>query len=148
MIVERGSDEYWEVLSQKHVSKEACEKLPVELFIVRIVPLRYEFLCSKFNEDGYDAKQSSIQNLQSSAGRTGLHLPKRRLTMRLLRAVRWRRRLRRQRKPLRRTRKVSASQKFRKSGSPMIPAILRLFFARQRNHRMRTRISCQTCRQN
>ena len=57
VIVERGSDEYWEVLSQKHVSKEACEKLPVELFIVRIVPLRYEFLCSKFNEDGYDAKQ-------------------------------------------------------------------------------------------
>ena len=57
VIVERGSDEYWEVLSRKHVSKEACENLPVELFIVRIVPLRYEFLCSKFNEDGYDAKQ-------------------------------------------------------------------------------------------
>ena len=57
VIVERGSDEYWDVLSRKHVSKEACENLPVELFIVRIVPLRYEFLCSKFNEDGYDAKQ-------------------------------------------------------------------------------------------
>ena len=56
-IVERGSDEYWEVLRQKNVTKEACENLPVELFIVRIVPLRYEFLCSKFNEDGYDAKQ-------------------------------------------------------------------------------------------
>ena len=56
-IVERGCDEYWEVLRQKNVSKEACENLPVELFIVRIVPLRYEFLCSKFNEDGYDAKQ-------------------------------------------------------------------------------------------
>ena len=57
VIVERGSDEYWEVLSQKHVTREACENLPVELFIVRIIPLRYEFLCSKFNEDGYDAKQ-------------------------------------------------------------------------------------------
>ena len=57
VIVERGSDEYWEVLGQKHVTREACENLPVELFIVRIIPLRYEFLSSKFNEDGYDAKQ-------------------------------------------------------------------------------------------
>lgn len=57
VIVERGSDEYWEVLGQKHVTRVACGNLPVELFIVRIVPLRYEFLCSKFNEDGYDAKQ-------------------------------------------------------------------------------------------
>ena len=52
-----GSDDYWEILSYRGVTKDILHDLPVTLFVLRIIPMTYEYLNSTFAEAGYDARQ-------------------------------------------------------------------------------------------
>ena len=52
-----GSSEYWQILNLRGVTPEVLEDLPVTLFVLRIVPMTYEYLNSTFANAGYDARQ-------------------------------------------------------------------------------------------
>ena len=52
-----GSSDYWQILNLRGVTPEILEDLPVTLFVLRIIPMTYEYLNSTFANAGYDARQ-------------------------------------------------------------------------------------------
>ena len=52
-----GSDEYRIAMAARGLTEQKLDQMPVTLFLLKIVPLRYEFLNTAFTDEGYDAKQ-------------------------------------------------------------------------------------------
>lgn len=56
-FVEIMSDEYQQVFSERHVSLKKLDQLTMNLYLIRISPVKYEMLNSDFKKDGFDTKQ-------------------------------------------------------------------------------------------
>ena len=56
--VEVGSAEYKVAMTARLITEEELERRPSTLFLIRITPLRYEFMNRDFEEMGFDANQS------------------------------------------------------------------------------------------
>lgn len=56
-IIEPFSKEYIEMAEYKKIPVEALKKLPHTLNLIRIVPLRIDFLNSEFKKNGYASRQ-------------------------------------------------------------------------------------------
>ena len=54
-----GSDEYRIAMAARGLTEQKLDQMPVTLFLLKIVPLRYEFLNTAFTDEGYDAKDLS-----------------------------------------------------------------------------------------
>lgn len=54
------SKEYRAVIEEKGIHISAIEKRPIDLYLIRLNPRRYDFLNLEFKKDGYDAKQTYI----------------------------------------------------------------------------------------
>lgn len=52
-----GSNEYLEAVTAKGLNFENIKKLPVIMNLIKVKPVRYEFLFSEFSREGFDAKQ-------------------------------------------------------------------------------------------
>ncbi len=50
-------DEYIKIMGVRGVNLETIHKLPIDLYVIKLVPNTYEFLYSPLKERGYDAKQ-------------------------------------------------------------------------------------------
>ncbi|MCC3671187.1 MULTISPECIES: flavodoxin domain-containing protein [Terrisporobacter] len=59
-ILQPWCEEYLEVFTRKELKIENISKLPFNMNIIKIVPTKYEFLCSKFKNLGFDSKQIYI----------------------------------------------------------------------------------------
>lgn len=57
-IVPIGSSEYLEVMAARKITEEQLKSLPITMFIVKLIPMKYEMLNSAFKKDGYDVHQS------------------------------------------------------------------------------------------
>ncbi len=55
--VPAGTDEYLSVMAEKNLTPERLKALPVTMFLIRITPLRYEYVHPEFEQQGYDAVQ-------------------------------------------------------------------------------------------
>jgi len=56
-IVPLMSEEYCKVLKQKDVNQSALKKMPINLYLLKITPRKFEFLNSDFKKTGFDSKQ-------------------------------------------------------------------------------------------
>ncbi|MDO5292514.1 MAG: pyridoxamine 5'-phosphate oxidase family protein [bacterium] len=56
-LVEANSKEYIEAFHRKGIQEETLSKLPIDMNVVKISPVSYEFLSSSFRTKGYDTKQ-------------------------------------------------------------------------------------------
>lgn len=56
-LVEPWSKEYMDTLSVKKIPVEGLKKLPYPLHLLRITPIRFDFLWSGFKALGYDVRQ-------------------------------------------------------------------------------------------
>lgn len=56
-FVEMNSAEYQQVLLQKKLPLKKLEALPINLYLIRITPEKYEILNSDFKKDDFDVKQ-------------------------------------------------------------------------------------------
>lgn len=56
-LISIGSDEYKEILEVKKLKFENIENLPVNLNLLKVYPVKFEFLNSDFKKFGVDAKQ-------------------------------------------------------------------------------------------
>ncbi len=52
-----GSDEYYTAMAAGGMTREKLSAMPITLFLLKIVPLRYEYLDSDLMQEGYDIKQ-------------------------------------------------------------------------------------------
>ena len=52
-----GSDEYYTAMAAGGMTREKLGAMPITLFLLKIVPLRYEYLDSDLMREGYDIKQ-------------------------------------------------------------------------------------------
>lgn len=59
-VIEAWTEEYLDVLERKGLKIEAVSKLPFNMNILKITPIKYEYLYSKFKHLGYDSKQVYI----------------------------------------------------------------------------------------
>ena len=56
-IIEPLTDEYMELLRFKNISVENLKKLQITMYLIKITPLRIDFLCSEFKKLGFDSRQ-------------------------------------------------------------------------------------------
>jgi len=56
-FVEIMSDEYQKVLLKRQLPLKKIDDLPINLYLIRITPVKYEILNSDFKKDGFDVKQ-------------------------------------------------------------------------------------------
>lgn len=56
-LISIGSDEYKELLMKRNLSYENISKLPINLNLLKVYPMKFEFLNSDFKEAGVDTKQ-------------------------------------------------------------------------------------------
>ncbi|MDO4619941.1 MAG: pyridoxamine 5'-phosphate oxidase family protein [Lachnospiraceae bacterium] len=57
MPVPVGSDEYRIAMAARGMTEERLEELPITMFLLKLVPFRYEFLDTDFAAEGYDNRQ-------------------------------------------------------------------------------------------
>lgn len=57
-IVPVGSKEYLDTMAARKITAEQLKQLPITMFIIKLVPMKYEMLNSEFKKDGYDVHQS------------------------------------------------------------------------------------------
>lgn len=56
-IIESNCSEYYDIMKKKNLSKESLMKFQVNLNIVKVYPVKFEFMNSDFSKSGYDIKQ-------------------------------------------------------------------------------------------
>ena len=56
-IVSLFSEEYFEVLKSKGIELSSLEKLPINLYIIKVIPQKFEFLNAGFKKNNFDSKQ-------------------------------------------------------------------------------------------
>ncbi|BBF43471.1 hypothetical protein lbkm_2159 [Lachnospiraceae bacterium KM106-2] len=61
-VIERDGKEFLEVFEKRGYLAETVEHLPIDMHIIKIVPNRYEFLCSDLKKKGYASKQIMVVN--------------------------------------------------------------------------------------
>ncbi|MBP3877766.1 MAG: pyridoxamine 5'-phosphate oxidase family protein, partial [Lachnospiraceae bacterium] len=52
-----GSDEYYTAMAAGGMTQDKLDAMPITLFLLKIVPLRYEYLDTDLAREGYDTKQ-------------------------------------------------------------------------------------------
>lgn len=57
-IVEPFSEEYVVAAEFKKIPIEALKKLPQPMYLIRVVPVKVEFLNSDFKKEGYAGRQT------------------------------------------------------------------------------------------
>ncbi len=70
-IVPVGSKEYLDTMAARKITPEQLKQLPVTMFIVKLVPMKYEMLNSEFKKDGYDVHQSMRTSFQEKNWEAG-----------------------------------------------------------------------------
>ncbi|MDP4090321.1 MAG: pyridoxamine 5'-phosphate oxidase family protein [Bacillota bacterium] len=56
-LVEPWTDEYMDLLAFKKLSAQNLKKLPVTLYLIKVIPACIDFLCSEFTKLGFDPRQ-------------------------------------------------------------------------------------------
>ncbi|MBU3183003.1 flavodoxin domain-containing protein [Clostridium psychrophilum] len=56
-IVPSFSEEYFEVFKSKGIELSALEKLSIELYIIKVIPQKFEFLNADFKKNNFNSKQ-------------------------------------------------------------------------------------------
>lgn len=56
-LVEPWTKEYLELLDFKNIPVENLKKLSVTMYLIKVKPIRMEFLCSEFKKLGFDCRQ-------------------------------------------------------------------------------------------
>lgn len=56
-VVEPWTGEYLDLLALRNISAEKMKRLPVTLHLIKITPVRIDFLCSEFKKAGVDPRQ-------------------------------------------------------------------------------------------
>lgn len=56
-LVEPWLNEYKELLAYKKIPMENIKKLPTALYLIKITPVRIDYLCSEFKTMGFDSRQ-------------------------------------------------------------------------------------------
>lgn len=56
-IIEINCSEYYDIMKMKNLSKESLMKFQVNLNIVKVYPVKFEFMNSDFSKSGYNIKQ-------------------------------------------------------------------------------------------
>ena len=59
-IIEPWSENYLKLLAFKKLPAENLKKLPHVLYLIRVTPVRIDFLCSEFKKRGYASRQQLI----------------------------------------------------------------------------------------
>ncbi|MBU3216077.1 pyridoxamine 5'-phosphate oxidase family protein [Clostridium estertheticum] len=57
IIVPSFSEEYFEVFKSKEIELGALEKLPIELYLIKVIPQKFEFLNADFKKNNFNSKQ-------------------------------------------------------------------------------------------
>ncbi|QOX61873.1 pyridoxamine 5'-phosphate oxidase family protein [Anoxybacterium hadale] len=56
-IVEPWTDEYLDLLAFRKIPVENMKRLPTTMYMIKITPVRIDFLCSEFQKSGFDIRQ-------------------------------------------------------------------------------------------
>ena len=56
-IVPSFNEEYFEVFKSKGIELSALEKLPIELYLIKVIPQKFEFLNADFKKNNFNSKQ-------------------------------------------------------------------------------------------
>ena len=56
-IVPSSNEEYFEVFKSKGIELSALEKLSIDLYIIKVIPQKFEFLNADFKKNNFDSKQ-------------------------------------------------------------------------------------------
>ncbi|ERI90911.1 pyridoxamine 5'-phosphate oxidase family protein [Clostridiales bacterium oral taxon 876 str. F0540] len=56
-LVEPWTDEYMNLLAFKKIPIENLKKLPTTLYLIKVTPIRIDFLCAEFKNLGYSSRQ-------------------------------------------------------------------------------------------
>ncbi len=56
-IVEPWTDEYLSLLAFRKIPVESIKRLPITMYLIKITPVRIDFLCSEFKKAGFDVRQ-------------------------------------------------------------------------------------------
>ncbi|MDF3000412.1 MAG: hypothetical protein K0Q48_531 [Bacillota bacterium] len=56
-IVEPWTDEYLDLLAFRKIPVENMKRLPTTMYLIKITPVRIDFLCSEFKKSGFDVRQ-------------------------------------------------------------------------------------------
>lgn len=59
-IVPLFSEEYIDVLKSKKIQSNILEKLPINLYIIKVTPQKFEFLNTDFKKNNFDSRQELI----------------------------------------------------------------------------------------
>lgn len=70
-LIGRDTDEYRQILAMKNVTPEMLDTLPSALFLVKIKPLKYDFLNSEFKKQGFDSRQSVNTDFRKKTWESG-----------------------------------------------------------------------------
>ncbi len=70
-VVPIGSEEYLNILAMKGVTEEALSQMPIILFVIKITPLRFEFLDISLKHEGFDAHQVMTTHFQKETWEKG-----------------------------------------------------------------------------
>lgn len=54
------SEEYNKVVENKGIKLNVVENLPINLYVIKIIPAKFEFLNSDFKKNGFDSKQKYV----------------------------------------------------------------------------------------
>ena len=56
-LVEPWTGEYMDLLTFRKIPVENLKKLPVTMYLIKVTPIRIDFLCSEFKKLGFDSRQ-------------------------------------------------------------------------------------------
>ena len=56
-IIEMWSEEYLNMLSFKKIPSQALKRMEAQLYLIKIIPTRIDYLCSEFKKQGFDSRQ-------------------------------------------------------------------------------------------
>ncbi len=70
-IIPAGSPEYLSIMEKKNISQEDLQRMPVTLFLIKLIPLRYEYLDTSLMQDGLDSHQMMTTQFQKETWQAG-----------------------------------------------------------------------------
>lgn len=56
-LIEPWTSEYMDLLTFRKIPVENLKKLPVTMYLIKVTPIRIDFLCSEFKKLGFDSRQ-------------------------------------------------------------------------------------------
>ena len=67
-VIEPWSEEYLRVLKLRSIPAEALKKLPSPMYLIKVIPEEFDYLCSDLKQKGFSSRQQLILN-QEGIGR-------------------------------------------------------------------------------